>query len=79
MCRLHHKGRSGPKRGCKVRQDIIEKVGSKVRKNIVKHSCRKIRVATLWCKLESRCPESTTRGRKHKVQVEQVDRASRKN
>ena len=33
MCRLHHKGRSGPKRGCKVRQDIYEKVGSKVRKH----------------------------------------------
>ena len=47
--------------------------------NIVKHSCGKIRVATLWCKLESRCAESTTRGRRGKVQVEQVDRASRKN
>ena len=32
MCRLHHKGCPWPKRGCKVRTDIYEKVGSKTRK-----------------------------------------------
>ena len=57
MCRLHHKGRSGLKRGCKVRQDIYEEVCSK-KENIVKHSWPKIWVATLWCKMEIDVPSS---------------------
>ena len=79
MCRLHHKGRAVPKRCCKVRQGIYEKVGSKVRKHIVKHSCLKIRVEQVDRASRNRCAESTTRGRRGKVQVEQVDRASMKN
>ena len=34
MCRLHHKGRAVRNRGCKGRQDIYEKVGSKVRNTL---------------------------------------------
>ena len=34
MCRLHHKGCLTHKRGSKVRQDIYEKLGFKVRKTL---------------------------------------------
>ena len=75
MCRLHHKGCPSPKRGCKVRQNVDEKVSSKVRR-----PCNSwVPVAILWCELESRCAESTTRGRRHKVEVAKVARASKKN
>ena len=41
MCRLHHKGRPTQNHDCKVRQDIIEKVGSKVRKTLLNTGVRK--------------------------------------
>ena len=58
MCRLHHKGCSTHKRGSKVRQDIYEKLGFKVRKTLQNMVDLKIRVATLYGKMKIDVPTS---------------------
>ena len=58
MCRLHHKGCSRHKRGSKVRQDIYEKLGFKVRKTLQYMGGNKPRVATLYGKMKIDAPTS---------------------
>ena len=58
MCRVHHEGCAGHKRGSKVRQDIYEKVGFKTRKSLQIMCDQNIRFATLWCKMKIDVPTS---------------------
>ena len=58
MCRLHHKGCLQHKRGSKVRQDIYEKRGFKVRKPLQNMCDQRIRVATLCGKMKIDVPTS---------------------
>ena len=59
MCRLHHKGCLTHKRGSKVRQDIYEKLGFKVRKTLQNMCDQRIRVATLCGKMKIDVPTSS--------------------
>ena len=58
MCRVHHEGCAVAKRGSKVRQDIYEKLGFKVRKSLQNMCDLRIRVATLYGKMKIDVPTS---------------------
>ena len=58
MCRLHHKGCLRHKRGSKVRQDIYEKLGFKVRTTLQNMCDLRIRVTTLCGKMKIDVPTS---------------------
>ena len=76
MCRLTHKTQGGTRLRLQSYTRHHTKSWFKSEKFVAKHGRGKIEVATLWCKLESQCAETTTRGRRHKIAVRRLKGAS---